>query len=92
MKKIISTIMFFAFLATASAQLEVNSTGNVGIGTSTPQYKLEVAGSTRINGDIYFGTSNVLGTTNNGPITFKVNGVLAGYTGGCIVSSCSIGR
>jgi hypothetical protein len=83
MKKIIFTVMVFASLANVSAQLKVNSTGQVGIGTANPQYQLDITGNTRVAGDIYLGsTSGFLGTTNSTtPITFKVNGVLAGYTG-----------
>jgi hypothetical protein len=82
MKKIISLIIVFAFFANVLAQLNVDSTGQVGIGTENPQYPLDVIGNARVAGDIYMGgTSNVLGTTNGLPIMFKVNGVLAGSTG-----------
>ena len=75
MKKIILSLIVFAFIANVSAQLKVDASGNVGIGKN-PQYKLDVAG------DIYIGSaSNVIGTTNTNPITFKVNNVLAGFTG-----------
>ena len=75
MKKTMLLLIVFATLTNVSAQIKVNSSGNVGIGKD-PMYKLDVAG------DIYFGsTTNVLGTTNDVPITFKVNNVIAGYTG-----------
>jgi len=75
MKKMVSLFFVFAFLANVSAQLKVNASGNVGIGKD-PQYKLDVAG------DIFFGNgSNIFGTTNSNAITFKVNNVLAGFTG-----------
>ena len=75
MKKTIFTFIVFAFTANLWGQLKVNSLGEVGIGTN-PQYKLDVAG------DIYLGSnSNIIGTTNNVPITFKVNNILAGVTG-----------
>ena len=68
--------LFFMSSSLISAQLKVNSSGNVGIGTTNPQSKLDVAG------DIYIGSaSNIFGTTNNVPITFMVNGSLAGSTG-----------
>jgi len=60
----------------------LNSNGNVGIGM-TPEYKLDVVGDTRIAGNIYLGsTPNFIGTTGNVPITFKVNNIVAGSTGG----------
>jgi hypothetical protein len=33
-------------------RINVDATGNVGIGTNTPNYKLDVNGSTRISGNI----------------------------------------
>jgi hypothetical protein len=94
MKKLIFTItiFIFVFLANVSAQLKVNSTGQVGIGTANPQYKLDVTGDTRVSGNVYLGSaSNFFGTTNNTPITFKVNGVLAGNTGSSESSNISFG-
>ncbi|MDR1022220.1 MAG: tail fiber domain-containing protein, partial [Prevotellaceae bacterium] len=65
MKKFILTAMAFALVANVSAQLKVDAAGN-----------------THATGNIYLeSTSNFLGTTSNVPITFKVNGVLAGSTG-----------
>jgi hypothetical protein len=66
MKRIIFTAMVFAFVANVSAQL-----------------KVDAAGDTRISKNIYLeSASNILGTmASNVPITFKVNGILAGYTG-----------
>jgi hypothetical protein len=82
MKKIIFTLVVFAFVANVSAQLKVDATGQVGIGTANPQYKLDITGNTRVVGNIYLESdSNLIATTNNVPITFKVNGVLAGSTG-----------
>jgi len=66
MKKIISTIIVFAFFANLNAQLKVDSLGNVGIG-------------------------GVAGTIDNAPITFKVNGSLAGFTGSSANSNVSFG-
>ena len=66
MKKIILTIVIFAFFANVSAQLKVNSSGNVEIG-------------------------GVIATTSNVPITFKVNGSSAGFTGNYGNSNVSFG-
>jgi Chromosome segregation ATPases len=75
MKKLILSFIVLACFMNVSAQIEISSSGNVGIGKD-PQHKLDVAG------DIYMGSaSNILGTTNDNSITFKVNNVLAGYTG-----------
>jgi hypothetical protein len=81
MKRIIFTVIVFAFLANVSAQLKVNSTGRVGIGTTNPQYKLDVTGDARVTGNIYLGSSSNIATTNNVPIRFKVDSVLSGSTG-----------
>jgi len=43
-KKIFITIVGFALLANVSAQVKVDALGRVGIGRSTPQYKLDIAG------------------------------------------------
>jgi len=76
MKKIILTFIVFAFLANASAQLEVKSSGDTYV---SKNIYLESA-------------SNFLGTTNNNvPITFKVNTFLAGFTGSDSNSNVSFG-
>jgi len=66
MKKIILSVIVFAFIANVSAQLKVDPSGNVGIG-------------------------GVLGTINNVPINFKVNGVFAGSTGSNEFTNVSLG-
>ncbi|MDR2805321.1 MAG: tail fiber domain-containing protein [Dysgonamonadaceae bacterium] len=84
MKKLVFTItmIVFAFIANVSAQVKVNSTGEVGIGTEDPQYLLDVAGDTHVTGKIYLETGyGSLSTISTSPITFMVNNVLAGYTG-----------
>ena len=85
MKKLILSFIVLACFVNVSAQIEISSSGNVGIGKD-PQHKLDVAG------DIYMGSaSNILGTTNDNSITFKVNNALAGYTGNFDVSNVSFG-
>jgi len=91
MKKLVLTLVAFAFVANLSAQVEVKSTG-VGIGTTNPQYPLDVVGTIRVGGDIYFGGStNLISATNNFGINFKTNNNLAGSTGNAISSSVSFG-
>ena len=85
MKKLILFFIVLACFVNVSAQIEISSSGNVGIGKD-PQHKLDVAG------DIYMGSaSNILGTTNDNSITFKVNNVLAGFTGNSEACNVSFG-
>ncbi|MDR0612047.1 MAG: tail fiber domain-containing protein [Dysgonamonadaceae bacterium] len=93
MKKIICTVIIFAFLANVSAQLKVDSTGRVRIGTASPQFKLDITGDTRVTeGSIYLGdASGFLGTINNDPVRFKVGHDLAGNTGSLENGSVSFG-
>jgi len=91
MKNIVFTCIVFACLANVSAQVKVNSLGQVGVGTTNPQYKLDVVGDLRA-GNIYIGsTSNFFGTTGDVPVIFKVNNVLAGFTGYSGQSNVSFG-
>jgi len=74
MKKLIFIIIVFASFVNVSAQIEINSSGQVGVGTDSPQHQLDVAGDARVTGNILLGsTFDFLGTTGNIPITFKVN-------------------
>jgi hypothetical protein len=75
MKKLICLVMFFAYIANVSAQLEVDATGNT-----------HVAGKLYLESD-----SGIIATTGNVPITFKVNGILAGSTGRSGKSNVSFG-
>jgi hypothetical protein len=45
-------------IATLGGVLAVQHEGNVGIGTSTPGYKLDVNGTCYINNNLFFGTTN----------------------------------
>jgi len=93
MKNFFFFLFLFSFIAQVSAQIEINSSGFAGIGTANPQYRLDVAGDARITGNLYLGssTSNFLGTTGNFPIAFKVNGVMAGFTGRSSNTNVSFG-
>ena len=76
MKKIILTFIVFAFLANASAQLEVKSSGDTYV---SKNIYLESA-------------SNCFGTTAiNIPITFKLGTTLAGFTGSSGNTNVSFG-
>jgi hypothetical protein len=75
MKKITCTAMVFAFVANVSAQL-----------------KVDAAGDARFSGGVYLESStNFITTTNDVPITFKVNGLLAGTTGSPNTANVSLG-
>ena len=53
-----------------------NTSGNVGIGTTGPNYKLDVAGNVGINGNWLYGNNNVqmnLGVTTNQALTLRQN-------------------
>ena len=91
-KKIFTIIIFFAFTVKVSAQIEVHSSNQVGIGTTTPQYKLHVVGDAYATGNFLLGsTSNCLGTTGNYPVIFKSNNVLSGATGSSTNTNVSFG-
>lgn len=85
-KKTFTTIIFFFFLTKVSAQIEIHSSNQVGIGTTDPQHKLHVVGDAFVTGSVignfYFRSdSNFLGTTGNYPVIFRVNNMLSGSTG-----------
>lgn len=54
-------------------RLRITSTGNVGINTTNPGFKLDVNGTFRVTGASYFGTSTNLAanTYTNGTLTFR---------------------
>ncbi|MCF7918206.1 hypothetical protein K9L27_04425 [Candidatus Gracilibacteria bacterium] len=59
--------------------LQVGSTGNVGIGTTSPAYKLDISGDSRVSGDLYVNGSDVLLNQNgSGYATFGLQGTASG--------------
>ena len=91
MKKALLLLFVFAFIANVSAQLKVNSSGDVGIG-GNPIYKMNVAGDATIAGNINLtGSTSVLNTNYNVPVTFKVGGATAGFTGSSGNSNVAFG-
>ncbi|MDR0733978.1 MAG: tail fiber domain-containing protein [Dysgonamonadaceae bacterium] len=88
MKKIFLSIMLFAFIANASAQLNVTSAGDVGIGTTSPRSKLDVVGNINLSGN----PANIIAWQTGVPIIFRVNGsILAGNTGSSGKTNVSFG-
>ena len=55
------SIVFFTTNA-QTERLRITSTGNVGIGTATVNYKLHVEGTSLLNGQVYIGTSSASST------------------------------
>jgi len=58
-KKIFKIIMVLAFVTKASAQLEVHSSSQVGIGTNNPQHKLHVVGDVFVTGNFLLGINEL---------------------------------
>jgi hypothetical protein len=60
----------------------INTSNNVGIGTKTPAYKLDIAGATRVSGDVLVGTSSgVLRFVGEGGSNYIQSGLAMGGTG-----------
>ena len=60
MKKCTLVLLFLAMYVSAGfAQVEMLQNGNVGIGTTNPQHRLDVVGDVRVSGDLIFGSMNL---------------------------------
>lgn len=63
--------------------MRITSSGNIGIGTTTPGYKFDVSGDARLTGDLYVNGSDVLLSQNGGGYsTIGLQGTASGlYVG-----------
>ena len=70
------------FNVASSERMRITDTGNVGIGTTAPAEKLDVAGKIQSSSDIYVGLYNRLAWGNNGYNYLKFSGgyLNMGYT------------
>ena len=85
--KIISIIVFFAFVANVSAQIEVHSSNKVGIGTTNPLYKLHVVGDTYVTGNLHLSNATNLLKPDGTPLIDP----LSGFSGSATNTNVSFG-
>ncbi len=67
--------------------LAAGTTGNVGVGTFTPQYKLDVSGNARVTGKLY--AYRIVGTLGDSLIRFGDSTVVINYNTGRIFNNSS---
>jgi len=76
-----SMLKFYSASAAASPEMVITSTGNVGIGTTSPNYKLEVSGDALISTRLGIGSTNILYSLNVGNTANFTNLFASGNVG-----------
>lgn len=71
---------------TAVSRLYISPAGNVGIGTTSPTYKLDIRGTDTANGTLYVG-GNAITSSANGVPSFSACTIIANGTAGTICNS-----
>jgi len=78
--------MIFRTSSSSTERMRISSNGNVGIGTTGPGYKLEVAGNVSVGTDLYLGTNNLLkGSSSYFDINVGTTATLNTYGRGIII-------
>jgi hypothetical protein len=76
-----SMLKFYSASSAANPEMVITSTGNVGIGTTAPGYKLEVSGDALISTRLGIGSTNILYSLNVGNTANFANLFASGNVG-----------
>ena len=73
-----SSVRAMIFRTNESEAMRITSGGDVGIGTTSPAYKLDIVGATRVSGNTYF--SNTLFSTSGGQVGINNSSPTSGFS------------